>query len=319
MKLCRLVLPGLLATMMATSLTRAEGEAPAVSDARADARPLATQGLTRFRAGDYRGAIESFREAESHYHSPGHLLFVARAQARLGELIAARNTYASIVEEKLPDYAPEAFREAQRFAQSELAALRKRIPTVRVVVRGVEASDVRIRIDGRSVAVQESYELAPGEHQLSAAAAGANPTTRSVVLAEGDREEVVFELDPRAAPSQPPSEPSDGHQLVAPTVVSFGLAAACLAAATATGVVSLQQVEDIEERCVDGHCPPEDEPTADEARALGNASTALFVIAGVAAAAGTTLLIVGWPEEPSTAATWRLQASPLGLQLSGSF
>ena len=50
---------------------------------RATARDAANSGRAAFDAGQYERAIDSFSRAESLVHAPPHLLFLARAQAKL--------------------------------------------------------------------------------------------------------------------------------------------------------------------------------------------------------------------------------------------
>ncbi len=71
---------------------------------------------------------KSFEKAESKIHAPPHWLYIARSQAKLDKLVAARETYGQILAEKLPDSAPPPFREAQASAKTELAELEARIP-----------------------------------------------------------------------------------------------------------------------------------------------------------------------------------------------
>ena len=63
---------------------------------RATARDAANNGRAAFDAGKYEKAIDYLSRAEHLVHSPSHLLFMARAQAKLGRLVAAHETYLKI-------------------------------------------------------------------------------------------------------------------------------------------------------------------------------------------------------------------------------
>lgn len=303
--------------LFAPALARAQDDMGA---ARERARPIAHDAYLRFEAGDYPAAIDLFRQAEAIYHAPPHLLFIARSQVKLGRIMDAHKSYLAVTSEKLAAYAPDAFRQAQGEAQVELAELRKRIPVVKVIIRGVDAKRVRVSIDATVVTPRpDGHELAPGAHTIVAEQLdGGERIVKRIALAEGARDDVVFELTPprpaRRIEPAPPAE--ETHSLLVPSLVCFGVSAAALAAGAATGIVSLRKVEAIKERCVDNHCPPADESEADEARALGHASTVLLVVGGAALAAGVTLLIVGWPDDDSAA---RLELRPDGFVMRGAF
>ena len=96
--------------LLVTSPALAAGLTPAEREV---ARTLATRGFELFQSKDYPHAIESFEQAESRIHAPPHLLYIARSQAKLGKLLAAKATYERILAEKLPDGSPLPFRDAQ--------------------------------------------------------------------------------------------------------------------------------------------------------------------------------------------------------------
>src|SRR6185503_6188371 len=69
---------------------------PAAAATAADreaARALAKRGYELFEQRDYKTAIVCFRAAEEHVHAPPHLLYIARAQAKLGALVQAKAAY----------------------------------------------------------------------------------------------------------------------------------------------------------------------------------------------------------------------------------
>lgn len=91
------------------------------------AAETANQALEAFEAGEYEDAIAGFEKADRAFHAPKFLLYVARAQQKLGRLLAARATYEKILKEKLAPYAPPEFFDAQADAKKELAELTDRI------------------------------------------------------------------------------------------------------------------------------------------------------------------------------------------------
>src|SRR6187549_840441 len=113
---------------------------------RATARDAANNGRAAFDAGKYEKAIDYLSRAEQLVHSPTHLLFMARAQAKLGRLVAAHETYLKITRENLAPNAPKAFVSAQAAAETEQDALDDRLPSVTVVLQGAtKAPDVSVQ------------------------------------------------------------------------------------------------------------------------------------------------------------------------------
>src|SRR5262245_32455278 len=80
---------------------------------RAGARTLATEGAAAFNEGRFKDAVDLFSKAESLVHAPPHLLFMARAHAKLGHFVKAREAYWKIIKEPLAPNAPQAFKDAQ--------------------------------------------------------------------------------------------------------------------------------------------------------------------------------------------------------------
>src|SRR6185503_4518095 len=85
---------------------------------RAGARTMATEGAKAFAAQRWSEAADLFTRAEAILHAPPHLLFLARARVKLGQLVLARETYTKIVRENIPANAPAAFVDAQTAAKA---------------------------------------------------------------------------------------------------------------------------------------------------------------------------------------------------------
>ena len=85
------------------------------------ARDLAKKGAEAFVAGNHAEALDFMTRAEALVHAPPHLLYIARAQAALGKLVAARETYLKVTREELPASAPRAFKDAQSQAKARHA------------------------------------------------------------------------------------------------------------------------------------------------------------------------------------------------------
>src|SRR5437016_5860076 len=111
---------------------------------RAGARSLATDGATAFNEGRFKDAVDLFSKAESLVHAPPHLLFIARANTKLGQLVKAREAYLKIAKEQLPANSPQAFRDAQAAASRELATIDHKIGSLAIKVEGApDAKDLQ--------------------------------------------------------------------------------------------------------------------------------------------------------------------------------
>jgi PEGA domain len=295
MRWCTVLL--LVASIASTNaLARAE-DAP---DPRKRAAAWSEQGLKRFEAGKWSEADEAFREAEALFHAPTLVLYRAHCQKRLGKTAAALALYRSVAGEQLPADAPTPFLTAQAVAREEIEGLRRHVAVVRVTAAGELPAGAAITVDGVAVgAAPQAIEVDPGDHVVEATAPGAAPFRSSVSLKEGAAADVAIALPvipaPPASAADPPPAPLPAPRTgsIIPALAAFSVGVVGAGVGTVTGVASLQQASAIRARCSPGGlCASEDQPKAASAGRLADASTAAFVIAGAASAAGVALLIV---------------------------
>jgi hypothetical protein len=194
---------------------------------RAGARSLATEGASAFNDGRFKDAVDLFSKAESLVHAPPHLLFIARANTKLGQYVKAREAYLKITKEQLAPNAPQAFRDAQGAASREMAAIDHKIGGLVIKVDGGgEAKDLQVKLDGNpipSVLVGVSQPVDPGEHRVEAMATGFRALPKSIKVGEAEKATVTvkLEVDPNAAP--PPAAatpPKPGEPAPAPPGVA---------------------------------------------------------------------------------------------------
>ncbi len=298
---------------------------------RATARDAANTGRAAFDAGQYEKAIDSFSRAESLVHALPHLLFMARAQAKSGKLVAAHETYLKITRETLKPNAPKAFEDAQAAAQQELPALDARLPSVTVTLQGAPATGVTVQMDGTALApamVGIPLPADPGQHVFKASgSAVSEPIT--VTLAEGSKQAIVVQvhatgLPPAAAPTGPavtaaaPSEAftadssrMKGSGLRIASYVSFGVGVVGLAAGTYFLLKSGSTRSDADglyNQCHAispvGDCGAlRDQLTAkdNDANSQRTLGAAGLVVGGVGAAAGIVFLILDSGSSSKTA------------------
>lgn len=302
-----------------------QAETGNVELAKARARALANRGAELFEAGQYAEALEAFREAEQRYHAPTILVMVARCHERLGQLLEARSTYERVVAEPVPTWGPQAFREAQATAKANLEELERRIPMLEIRVTGAAASAVTLSVNGVSVAADgEAIARDPGRTVVVASVAGRPPIQREINLEEGRTERLTLDLSPKPVAVPAAAAPdATARGPVLPAYIAFGVAGLGLGIGTVTGVMAKVAVDDIKSRCTpDGHCPRADQPKADRAQTLITVSTVGFVVGGLAAGAGVTLLVLrpggGAQKAPKDAAV-RVVVGPGSAHVVGRF
>jgi hypothetical protein len=287
---------------------------------RATARDAANSGRAAFDAGQYEKAIDQFSRAEQLVHAPPHLLFMARAQAKLGKLVAARETYLKITRETLKPGSPKAFSDAQVSAEQELPLLDARLPYVTVSLHGAPADGVTIDMDGTTLpAAMIGIPLPtdPGQHVFKASGtATSDPVT--VTVAEAAKQSVMLELRP--VPATAPvaagagsanlttSEPladdrsQRGSGLRVASFVSFGVGALGLGVGTYFLLKSSSTDDEagkLFDQCVAidlaGNCGPlrdQYEAKNSDAKSQRTIGIAGAIVGGVGVAAGVTFLIL---------------------------
>jgi hypothetical protein len=174
-------------------------------DDRAGARVAATEGVKASNEKRWADAADLFTRAESLVHSPVHLLYLARAQEKLGKLVKARENYNRIIREHLAPDAPNAFRQAQTAAQQEVGGLDGRLAAITVKLDG-ETGQVSVTMDGEKVPpalVGLPLPVDPGSHTFQATGTDLKSEPVTVSVAEGGKD--VITLTVKSAPgSQAP-------------------------------------------------------------------------------------------------------------------
>jgi hypothetical protein len=336
--------PRLLAALLvAAAIVSARPAAAGTEQDKAQARQLGIDGVAAFERGDWSAALARFEAAERLFHAPTHLLFIARSQAELGQLVAARATYLRLEQETLAPGASPAFRKAQTDAAQERAALEEKIPVLVVRTEPAGVEGVEVLIDGHPVAASELPEahVDPGRHRVEGRADGREAPPVEVEVAVGERRDVVLELpapkggDPGVtSPTAVTPATDDGAGTSTTTIAglgAIGLGVAGLGVGAVLGVVSLGKsgdADDLYERCGgDAGCDASS-PDGREVRALDDDAATLGTIGVVAlgagaaiAAAGVVLVIVGEGDDEGapTDARVELVPTPAGALLRGAF
>jgi len=169
------------------------------------------------------------------------LLFMARAQAKLGRLVAAHETYLKITRETLAPNAPKAFVSAQDAAEQEQDALDARLPSITVTLQGATtAPDTVVQMDGTALpAAMIGIPLPadPGEHVFKATGPWIASDPVTIKLAEAAKQTVTLKLRSTGTPPATVAAKPDGSATQPATTPAHNAPVAATAA-TASGANS---------------------------------------------------------------------------------
>lgn len=223
-------------------------------------------------------------------------------------------------------------KERERLAKDHAQALEPRLP--HLVVRlagaappGLEVKAGKLKIGSGSFGTKLPVD--PGSLTVEATAPGRRPWSRTLsVVEKQDVEAEVPELEleaPRPPPSAsvlpsssasapPPPPPPDGLSPLRVTGVSVAAGGGALVALGAVlgGLALGRHQESLKVGCdADSRCLPDAARIRDDARGLGDASTALFIVGSLAAAAGVTVFLLA-PSKPRARPPATVLVTPLG-------
>ena len=324
---------------LALSLLLPAGSAFAQSDEdKAAARVLATQGAEALQAGKYAEALDLVSRAEQMFHAPTHLLLIARSQAGVGRLVAAKESYLKLTREDLPAGAPPAFKRAQQEGKDEMAALEANIASLRIAVDGGGQQKFTVKMDDQPVspALLGVYRpVDPGKHDVVVYPVGQGPVKGSIVLKNGEKKDLkltIPDVVPGGVPVSAVDNPDAATKPIAPIDKveprSPGFFTPMRGAGIGAGVVGLggivvgavflaksgstqDEANQKDAQCVmlssTRHCPQQllsARDTLDQkAASLKTIAAIGFIGGGVALAAGVTLIVLGKPAPKVAAAT----------------
>jgi hypothetical protein len=331
----RLHLLGALA--LALNLTAQTAWAtPPTSQERERARALMDAGDARFEAKQYASALEQYRAADAIMNVPTTGIEVGRTLERLGRLLEAREMLRRVSEYPQRPDEPKPFSMARQRADRLLSDIAPRIPRVTIDFSGLpEGTTPEIAWDGQHLdpaKVGGYLESDPGPHRAVAVAAGYPDVTRDVRLAEGQALPVLlqFSTQPQvaagvAAPDRPEPgrTPSGLSQPGKPTLfwVGLGVAAAGVAAGSATGVYSLSLTSRAKKHCEGNVCTPDAQGDIDHAKTFANVSNVAFAVgvAGLGVAAWQFFSHRPPTKADGSAAALQAGVGPGSVTLSGRF
>lgn len=165
---------------------------------KATARKLAVEGIKLYEAGKHAEALDKLQRAQALYDAPVHLIYIARAQVKLGQLVDGAESYRKLIRYKLEPGAPKVFRDAVADAKQELPEVEPRIPSLRIDVKPTDVAELTMTIDGQNVSsavLGVERPINPGEHTVRIEAPGYSPVEQSVTVAEREKKVLPIELE----------------------------------------------------------------------------------------------------------------------------
>lgn len=168
------------------------------SEKKSAARAAFQEGVALQQQGKIAEALARFQAGEKLYDAPTISVRVAQCQVLLGKLVQGAETYETVTRKNLGSNPPEAFVEAQKQAESELPALRQRIPTLRVTIKPDPSSLQNLHVTENGVQVPvELVGIArpvnPGTYRVQADAEGW-ATNAPVEVKVSEKEKKSIEL-----------------------------------------------------------------------------------------------------------------------------
>jgi tetratricopeptide (TPR) repeat protein len=324
----------------------------ALADDLEQARATYTSAESYLKEGRYQEARDAFEAVFKVVDVPAVAFKTAQANEKLGKLVRASELYALATELK-PNRLwanKQTQLDAQRSAKAALAALDGRIPTLQLQIQGDLDAIAELAVDDvrlSTAALATPQRLDPGDHTIRITTKDGRNLQEAVTLAERDRKTATLDIAQAIAPSNPAPAPPVVQPLPAPVVsppsghvatnkpqnspsakpstqqwlgyASLGVGAAGLALGTTAGLIAWSKYSSIKDECggsksctdavYDQRIPAYD--------GWRNVSTVGFIVAGVGAAAGVTLLVL----HPRTSASARasVTVAPGALTLKGAF
>lgn len=332
----------LLWSIAATSLSYAlsPGDKEAV-------RVLSNEAAKDFEGGRLEAAREKFLRAYAIAKVPRLALHTGRTSERLGRLVEAYELFReAIALERNELWLKQAQEQAQAEARGELLRLQPRLAKLVIRLSGTTNCEVEVTLDDVAVPAAllgvKRY-VDPGSRRI-AGRCGTQKAEQQVNLAEGESKEVVLEFSsapplPVVAESAPASTstptrrasdqelrgmrdarahpPRPGQIQRSAGWVGLAVGAAGVAVGSVAGAVVASKYGDLKAACPDRRCQSARSGEVESYDRWQTVSTLGFVLGGIGAAAGLTLLLTS--PKPNPASDLAMWITPGSASLRGRF
>mgnify|MGYP001551474511 CR=1 FL=1 len=307
---------------------------------RSAARELATEGSALYQQGDFEGAYDRFNRAFQLVQKPNVGIWAARSLQRTGRWVEASERYLELERTTLPEGAPPDQLQAVQDAARERRELLGRLPSIKVVVEGADASSVFVSLNGQLVKpalIGAKQPVNPGK-LLVKGVRGEQTVEASIDLLEGQFREVrlvftatgaaetspgaepeVARQNPDAAPPRALLEQS-GPNLRLFGFIGLGVGGAALATGAVFGALASSDKSELEKNCPNDRCPSQFHDQNDS-YGTKKAIASIGIIGGaVLAGAGAVLVFTAPAQKPQQSGVrLRGYVTASGAGLMGAF
>jgi len=279
------ILPILAAITVGAPLRAAPGETSAMADA------LFREGRAALARGDYPDAYAKLSESQRLEPSPGTLINLALAEEKLGRLTAAWEHARAALD------ALSATDDRRPKTNELLERLDRRLP--RLTIRASPALPSGTIVERNGVVLGPgSFDVAvpvePGAQTFTVKSPGRADAVRSLVLREGQREQVVLAVGPVLVADAPPErkplpQPPPPRRTTWPATGAVALGATSLVASGVFGLFAIDRNGRVEAECDAAGCSARGLDAAGDGRTFATVSTITFVVGALFTAIGVTL------------------------------
>jgi hypothetical protein len=307
-------LPLFLGLVTCTPLARAE-EGMVVSTA----RELAKQAFEDFDNGRYAESVKKFSQAYNIMRMPTLGLGKARGLTKLGKLVEASEMYLEATRLEPTDSWQPIQKEAQGEAAEERNALLPRIPRLTISIQGAKPSEVSVTVNGVALpASMIGVETLVDPGEIPVIGERGKEVMREIApMKEGDHKELTLRFaEANATTAAPPKTNPSEARIATPKSgqvqtrsseaakrdnlrmlgwVGVGVGAAGVGVGAVSGLLALGKKPP---GCQGSHCQISEEGRVSTYNRLLDVSTVGFIVGGVVAATGITLLLIA-PKQAS--------------------
>ena len=181
---------------------------PTAAD-RESARAVMKEGDAAMAKKDFAAARRAYAEAHRLVNVPTTGRELARAEEALGNFLEAKDVCGQVTRLAPAPGEPPLFDAARKECAGIVAALDKRLATLRIAIRAPSVESVKITLDG--VPVQgptATRRVNPGPHEIAASGPGLAPQKRSVSTTGGETKDILIDLEPEVGAALPPAASS---------------------------------------------------------------------------------------------------------------
>lgn len=310
-----------------------------MSDSDKDAvRLLSNDAVSDFNSGRFDVAREKFIRAYEVARVPRLAVWIARASVHTKQLVSAHEYYRQAIRLEHSDlWIGTVQADAQRDAEAELVTLVPRIPKLAIAIRAAAVGEVEVRVDDVVVPaalVGVERLIDPGQHEVTGIWHG-KVARQAITAEEGTKASVELRFDGENSNLQPPTQlailPTVASSAIEPTKagssqrtwgwVAVGVGTVGALTGIGAGAVVAVQHSSLNRDCPAGVCQFADQSRVDNYRTMRLVSSVGFIVGGVGAATGVTLLLLT-PSQNRTSGrnpSLGLWASPGLVGATGTF